>query len=93
MSTFIRTLHNTIIEVQDAESNPTGTAFVKVLRPKPGFDIMCDPYNNEAEEIAYWSAEEFAESAEEVLGALFGAARSGKMSHEDAVLNEQRIRR
>lgn len=52
------------IRTDSAADNPEGSSYVRV----------CD---REGREVAYWSCDEWAESPQEVMGAILGAAKSG----------------
>lgn len=51
------------IRCESAEDNPNGTTYVRV----------CDNVGNE---VAYWTADEWRDEPEFVLGAIMGAARN-----------------
>lgn len=64
MTTVIHTT-NSIVEVDDYSESPEGVFHISVK-------------NLDGEEIGYWVVDEIIEAPSFVLGAIFGAIKSGK---------------
>jgi hypothetical protein len=51
------------VVVESSQANPAGTSYVRLV----------DHLGPDGKEIVYWVEDEWAESPEEVMGAIFGA--------------------